>query len=106
MSSNEEKASSVTLAPPGSPPNWIHKTEQSRSVTRMLADASSKAKPMDSLSRRDGVSKASMASQTEDILGRVGEGLSGAGLELTETLMLSLIEDDSFMDEVCPVARS
>lgn len=123
ISSNDDKASSVALIPgssplartrtalsqtfssPGTPSNWIQKTPQPRSVTKMLADVSSKANQMNPPIKKQEVAKASTGSQTEEILGRISGGLVEVGFHVTEAIMLSLIHDDSFMAEVVRLCR-
>jgi hypothetical protein len=67
----------------------------------MLADASSKANQMAPPAKKTEVLKTTTGSQTEESLGpKSGEISVDAGFQLTETIMLSLINDDSFMAEV------
>ena len=88
------------ISPPSqtSSPNWIQKSSQPRSLTRMLADAENKANAIHT-PKKDEVGKVTTGSQTEEILRRIG-GVVDEPLQLTETLMMSLIQDDSFKEEV------
>jgi hypothetical protein len=117
MSGESDKATSVTYTPgsssPPAPrrsalsqispsqkssPNWIQKSSQPRSLTRMLADAESKANTMNTPKKGETV-KVTTGSQTEEILRRIGE-VGDEPLQLTETIMMALIQDDSFKEEV------
>ena len=63
-----------------------------------MADAESKANSMQS-SKKDETVKVTTESQTEEILKRIG-GVVDEPLQLTETILMSLIQDDLFMEEV------
>ena len=94
------KSALSQISPPSqkSSPNWIQKSSQPRSLTGMLADAESKANAMNT-PKKDEVVKVTTGSQTEEILRRIG-GVVDEPLQLTETIVMTLIQDDSFMEEV------
>jgi hypothetical protein len=78
-------------------PNWIPKSSQPRSVTSLLVDAAE----LSSQSKKDDTTaKPATEIQANQVLGQIGVEKDKEDFRITETIMLDLILDDSFKEEV------
>lgn len=105
------RIASSQMSPSQSTSNWIPKSTQPRSLTKMLADAERKANMVQSYSQsqskpqsKDGEAvKATTGNQqkgtAEQMIGRM-DGVMEEHCQLTESILLSWIQDNSFMAEV------
>jgi hypothetical protein len=101
---------SSQISPSHSTSNWIPKSAQPRSLTKMLVDAERKASMVhnspqcqnDPPDKDDEMLEVTSGSQprekAEQIIGQIGRGMEDH--RVTESVLLSWIQDDSFMEEV------